>query len=522
MPSHDGGNVLFITFDELRGDCLSALEHPTVKTPVLDALAADGVLFRNHFAQCSPCGPSRASLLTGLYQQTHRSGRNGTPLDGRFTNVALEARKLGYRPTLFGYTDTTFDPRPLPPGDPARHTWESVLPGFESGLPSLLRYNWPTPWLADLKARGYTIPEIERLIYEPAAEAERNDTSTTPIYGLEETRDAFVNQAALTYLGAADDDWFVHVGYFRPHPPLFAPEPYNRMYNPAGVPPPVRAESRESEARQHPYLAYELSHLAGMPDYRLQPRDDAVHYDADLRQMRATYYGLISKVDMFLGRIISQLKESGAYDRTLIVVTSDHGTQMGDHWMFSKRGYFDQSFHVPMIVRDPRSTADGARGGVIDAYTESVDVMPTILDWLGLEVPRQCDGWSVLPFCRGETPRWRDAAHWEYDFRDVADPTMERALGIEMDQAGLAVIRDGRYKYVHFAGLPPLFFDHDSDPHEFTNRADDPAYASRVLDYAQKMLSWRMVNDDRTLTGIKVTEDDWPITRNDPRPVETS
>jgi len=120
----------------------------------------------------------------------------------------------------------------------------------------------------------------------------------------------------------------MHVGYFRPHSPLFAPEPYNRMYDPAGVPPPLRAESRESEARQHPYLAYELSHLAGMPDYRLQPRDDAVHYDADLRQMRATYYGLISKVDMFLGRIISQLKESCAYGRTLIVVTSDHGTQM--------------------------------------------------------------------------------------------------------------------------------------------------------------------------------------------------
>lgn len=259
-----------------------------------------------------------------------------------------------------------------------------------------------------------------------------------------------------------------------------------------------------------------------MPDYRLQPRDDAVHYNADLRQMRATYYGLIRKVDMFLGRIISQLKESGAYDRTLIVVTSDHGTQMGDHWMFSKRGYFDQSFHVPMIMYDPRSTADGARGGVIDAYTESVDVMPTILDWLGLEVSRQCDCWSVLPFCRGETPRWRDAAHWEYDFQDVADPTMEWALGIKMDQAGLAVIRDGRYKYVHFAGLPALFFDHDSDPHEYTNRADDPAYTLRVLDYAQKMLSWRMVNDDRTLTGIKVTEVDWPITRNDPRPVETS
>ena len=336
---------------------------------------------------------------------------------------------------------------------------------------------------------------------------------------MEETRDAFVNKAALTYLSAEADDWFVHVGYFRPHPPLFAPEPYNRLYDPADVPMPLRADTREQEACQHPYLAYELSHMEGLPDYRLLPRDDPAHYDADLRQMLATYCGLITKVDMFLGRIIAHLKESGAYDRTLIVVTSDHGTQLGDHWMFSKRGYFDQSFHVPLIVRDPRRAADGARGRVVDALTEGVDVMPTILDWLGLEVPRQCDGRSVLPFCHGDRPAWRDAAHWEYDFRDVADPAMERALGIRMDQAALSVIRDERYKYVHFAGLPPLFFDRDADPHEFTNCVDDPAYTSRVLEYAQKMLSWRMVNDDRTLTGIKVTEDDGPVTREEFRPI---
>ena len=98
-------NVLFITVDQWRGDCLSILGHPTLKTPHLVALAADGVLFRNHYAQCVPCGPSRASLLTGMYMMNHRSVRNGTPLDARFTNLALEARKLGYDPGLIGYTD---------------------------------------------------------------------------------------------------------------------------------------------------------------------------------------------------------------------------------------------------------------------------------------------------------------------------------------------------------------------------------------------------------------------------------
>ena len=85
---------------------LSSLGHPVVKTPHLDALAREGVLFRRHYAQCSPCGPARASLLTGLYMMNHRSVKNGTPLDSRHTNIALEVRKAGFEPTLFGYTDS--------------------------------------------------------------------------------------------------------------------------------------------------------------------------------------------------------------------------------------------------------------------------------------------------------------------------------------------------------------------------------------------------------------------------------
>ncbi|HET9060982.1 MAG TPA: sulfatase-like hydrolase/transferase, partial [Acidimicrobiales bacterium] len=85
-------NVLFITVDQWRGDCLSALGHPLVRTPNLDAVARNGVLFANHWANAAPCGPSRACLYTGMYMQNHRSVMNGTPLDARFTNIALEAR----------------------------------------------------------------------------------------------------------------------------------------------------------------------------------------------------------------------------------------------------------------------------------------------------------------------------------------------------------------------------------------------------------------------------------------------
>src|ERR1044072_9474007 len=111
--------VLHITVDQWRGECLGSVGHPVVKTPHLDALAADGVLFKRHYAACAPCGPARACMHTGMYLMNHCSGSNGTPLDVRFTNVAREAPKAGFEPTLFGYTDTSPDPRARADDDPA-------------------------------------------------------------------------------------------------------------------------------------------------------------------------------------------------------------------------------------------------------------------------------------------------------------------------------------------------------------------------------------------------------------------
>lgn len=97
-------NILFIIADQWRGDTLGALGHPCVRTPNLDALAADGVMFRNHYAQASPCGPARALILTGLYMFNHRQVANETPLDASLPNLARIAREAGHDPTLFGYT----------------------------------------------------------------------------------------------------------------------------------------------------------------------------------------------------------------------------------------------------------------------------------------------------------------------------------------------------------------------------------------------------------------------------------
>lgn len=147
-----------------------------------------------------------------------------------------------------------------------------------------------------------------------------------------------------------------------------------------------------------------------------------------------------------------------------------------------------------------------SRGRIVEQFTETIDVMPTILEWVGASLPRACDGRSLRPFLHGDTPAdWRTEMHYAYDFRTAYNDVQESILGLPMDQCSLAVIQDTRYKYVHFDALPPLFFDLTADPGQFHNLADDPAYASRVLTYAQKMLSWRLQHADRTLTGYSAS-----------------
>ncbi len=481
-------NVLLITVDQWRGDCLGAAGHPVVLTPNLDRLAAAGVLFRRHYAQAAPCGPSRASLHTGQYLMKHRSALNGTPLDARFTNVALEARAAGYDPVLFGYTDASPDPRVLAPDDPRLRSYEGVLPGYRAvvDLPEHL-----AAWGEWLRTQGYDVPADVRRMYEPVS-----DAPGAPVaYAAEHTEAAFLTGEFLDHLDGVEAPWFAHLAYIRPHPPFVAPEPYASMYDPAEVPEPVRHPTVEAESAQHPVLAGALA----IPGVRLG--DDP----EELRRTRATYYGMMSEVDAQLGRLFDGLRERGQWDDTLVVLTSDHGEQLGDHWLTEKLGWFDESYHIPLIVVDP--DADSTRGAVVeDHFTENVDIMPTILEWLGRSVPSQCDGRSLLPLVRGDAAvPWRDGAFWEWEFRDPIGRWAEQQLGLTMDQCAISVLRDAHGKYVHFTGLAPVFYDLDTDPHELVNRAEDPRFAATVLGYAQRMLSLRMEHVDQTLTGYVVT-----------------
>lgn len=160
----------------------------------------------------------------------------------------------------------------------------------------------------------------------------------------------------------------------------------------------------------------------------------------------------------------------------------------------------------------------------ITAVTEHVDVLPTLCEWMGVEVPLQCDGRPLQRFLHGtgadEPTPWRRDAHFEWDFRDPVHHLAEDLFALTMEQCTLGVLRDERYKYVQFAAppevLPPLLFDLTADPDQVHDLAAEPGHAAVVAEYAQRMLRWRMTHLDRTLTGHFLTAEG-PASRRDPR-----
>jgi arylsulfatase A-like enzyme len=496
-------NVLLIVVDQWRGAMLPKLGADYLELPNIDRLCAEGVTFRNHFTQGVPCGPARASLLTGMYLMNHRAVQNTIPLDSRFTNLAHELRRGGYDPALVGYTTTTPDPRRTAPNDPRFFVLGDIMEGFHS-VGAFENRDAYFGWVAN---QGFRLPKRRDDVWLPQGEPGAGATSRPAVIPRELSDTAWFTERGLAYLkGHGDKPWFLHLGYYRPHPPFIAPAPYNALYRPQDMPKVMRAASPEEEAEQNALLAYYVNNIKQASFFQDGQGLGSEMTEAQVAQMRATYCGLMSEIDEHLGRVFDYLKQTNQWNDTLIVFTCDHGEQLGDHHLLGKIGYFDESYRIPLIIRDPRRAADGTRGDIVEKFTETIDTMPTILEWLGLPVPRQCDGRSLLPFCEGDTPAdWRTEAHYEFDFRDLYYSQPESSLGVPMDKCSLAVVQDESFKYVHFAALPPLFFDLKADPHQFVNRANDPGYAVRMGEYAARMLDWRLGFAERTLTGYRAT-----------------
>jgi arylsulfatase A-like enzyme len=464
-------NLLLVTLDQFRGDCLSSAGHRVVRTPNLDRLAAQGVRFARHYSQAAPCSPGRACLYTGTYQMNNRVVANGTPLDDRLDNLARAARRAGFDPTLFGYTDQGADPRVLhSPDDPRLSSYEGVLPGFTVGLDLTGEHASWTEWLRDL---GHDVPQ--GALGALATEPDRPD---------EVGVSAFLTNRYLDWLERQDLPWFAHLSYLRPHPPYAAAGRWARAFHPDDVDMPIVPSQHRHRLHE---AALRLAETAA-------PTDEGV-----LRQMRAQYYGMIGDVDAQLGRVLDALERLGQWEDTFVLLTSDHGEQLGDHGLMNKLGYFEESYKVPGIVRAPG--LPGAHGSVVEAFTENIDLFPTVCEALGIEIPAQCDGLPLTGFLEGRPPPWwRVAAAWEFDWRYLGLP--EGASGwpwdrrLERDNLAVRRFEDGAY--VQFADGSWRCYDLGADP-TWRTEVDDP---SRILAYAQSMLAWRAEHADRQVTNF--------------------
>ena len=463
-------NVLFVTLDQFRADCLSAAGHLVVKTPNLDALAARGVRFARHFSQAAPCAPGRASLYTGTYQMNHRVVGNGSALSDGLDNIARAGQRAGYAPVLFGYTDQGIDPKVASgPEDPWLDTYEGVLPGFTVGVHLDERQS---AWVEHLRALGYEVASgLEALASESSRPANLSLAS-------------FMTTKALEWLEHHSGEWFVHLSYLRPHPPYAAAGGYASMYDPAFSPAPHRVGEG-----LHPLHEIALT-LPGIA----APTDPEA-----MAALQAQYFGMITEVDAQFGRVLDALDERGDLDDTIVIVSSDHGEQLGDQGLLEKLGFFESSYAIPCIISDPRHPE--AHGTVVEHFTENVDVFPTLLELLDLEPSTQADGQSLVPFLTAGEPRaWRTAAHWEWDWRYllVGEHREGGPINAALETYNVAVLRTETHAYAHFGDGDFRCFDLAADP-SWATTTNDPAV---ILPLAQEMLTWRSTHLGGDYTGF--------------------
>lgn len=346
-------NLLIITNDQHRADCLGCYGNPVIRTPNTDRLASQGVRFGNHFVHAPQCVPSRVSLHTGRYPHVHRVPTNSYVLPDSEDTLAKVLNAAGYSTACVG--EMPFAPQPY-------------TGGFQKVLASNPEYN------RYLSARGLKHP------------AEQGPFQAAPVPWTDDVDEtAFFASHARDFIKAnRDTPFFLHVNFRRPHHPFNPPAPFDRMYLGAQFPP---SHVRPGE-------------MANKPAPQRAALEKSVGFDlrtmtaADLDRVKAYYYGMISENDKYIGTILDELKASGQEDRTVVVFNADHGEMLGDHGLLFKGSYmYDGVVHVPLIIRAPGKLPAGA---VRDDLCEEVDVMPTLLRLLGIPAPLGVQGQSLL------------------------------------------------------------------------------------------------------------------------------
>jgi arylsulfatase A-like enzyme len=438
-------NILFLMADQFNANCLSLLGSQC-RTPNLDLLAEDGILYEQAYCNSPICGPSRASFMSGQYQRTHRICTN----DIRTLNypppptLAICLRQTGYETALIGKSHMA-------------RLWD--IEGFKYTRYSNLadcddldnplsldyfRYLYDNG-LADEWDQGTRIEGQPGADFSPW-------TSKIP---KRHSAENWVGEEAVRFLKNRDTSrpFFLQMSFDRPHDPLSLPYDFPVAYHPDDLTLPashVDFFDNEFDGK-HRYLKERITQ--GFQGYPYLPRSRH-----ELKEMLAVYYSLISWIDEQIGKVISWLKSNNLYDTTAIVFTADHGDFAGEHgMMFKNAGIYESIHRIPMILRTP----SGRKNARIKGMVESVDLAPTLLELAGVEVPARMEGRSMLPDAEGRF-KGRNSVLCEWVMRNrykhklfALRSETHRLLWCGMDQGC-------------------ELYDLTKDPCELTNLYDDP------------------------------------------------
>jgi len=429
-------NILLITTDQQRPDTLALYGNQYVRTPHIDALAAQGAVFRNAVVQNPVCIPSRACLQTGRYPHQHgvqymEGVIDDTPgLPPYELTIMERLQHAGYRTAAFGKIhmmprERGFDEMRVTGGKGQRWTKSAGLP---IGLGPLGRDY--AAWL-EQKAPG----AYER-IYEQRRRPEyrRDKAVISNVLSLEEYIEWWIMENTVEFVRRDHDrPFFVWCGFCGPHGPVDPPAPYDGLYPISEVPLP--------------------------PNYHVTPdgeyRPTTEEQDRIARKFVAYYWGLVSLIDDMIGRILAALEDSRKLENTLILFVSDHGEMGFDFGRLGKGCFYDPVVRVPLIVRPPGGLAQGR---MVDGLVETFDIAPTVLDYAGAGIPDNMSAVSLRPLIEGAGDP-RECALCEFVANDRS-------------RAGVC-LRTSTMHYEQWTDGTVRFYDLKDDPLQRTNLAFD-------------------------------------------------
>jgi arylsulfatase len=441
-------NIILITVDQMRGDCLGVKGHPVIETPYLDMMCRNGVMFTNAYSAVPSCIAARAAIMTGLSQASH--GRVGYQ----------DKVEWNYEHTLPGelaadgyYTKCVGKMHVYP---------ERKLCGFhdvelhDGYLHYSRNYNSPTreawnqcddylPWLRERLG-----PETDMI----DTGLDCNSWVARPwMYDEYLHPTNWVVTRSIDFLRRKDPTkpFFLMMSFVRPHAPLDPPEVYFNQYINEDIPKPPIGDWADKEDNNRDGLNVDC--LKGIIN------------DKALKRARAAYYGCITHIDHQIGRFIQLLGEYGHLNDSIIIFTSDHGDMLGDHNFFRKSLGYEGSANIPFIVYDPGNILGCKKGQVFDNVLELRDIMPTILNMAGADIPDSIEGKSILPIIQDENAPWREYIHGEHSYGDLSNH----------------YITNGREKYIWYSQTGrEQYFDLVNDREEMYDLSKNPDYKDRI------------------------------------------